>query len=222
MHRGLDAFCDALSVEKVCNDDDFFMMGGDSIAAAYVSYNLGINMRLIYNFPSPSKLQVALLKKEGSSSIDVGIDDIGSLKSDTCDLYSSKPCGTSSKPVFENNDKYPVTSKCLKVDSNTYATSKSVIPCDGCPWNSNSVPMLSIVVFKDWDIYLLIGSHSHKFVCVNAKRDNLWCTYYQKTRHTRGDAGNFMENHEHRVKNGVAMESSRGRMGSTLVFCMTS
>ena len=37
-----------------------------------------------------------------------------------------------------------------------------------------------------------------------------------------GDAGNFMENHEHRVKNGVAMESSRGRMGSTLVFCMTS
>lgn len=215
------AFCDALSVEKVCNDDDFFMMGGDSIAAAYVSYNLGINMRLIYNFPSPSKLQVALLKKEGSSSIDVGKDDIGSLKSDTCDLYSSKPCGTSSKPVFENNDKYLVTSKCLKVDSNTYATSKSVIPCDGCPWNSNSVPMLcsfsrcnkvmceveskmknichttwsiefprnksgfmrelwkvhmescvdasAIVVFKDWDIYLLIGSHSHKFVCVNAK-----------------------------------------------------
>ena len=210
------------------------MMGGDSIAAAHVSYILGINMRLIYNFPSPFKLLVALLSKEGSSSIDVGMDDnwelnleadkvgMGSLKPANHDLYSTKPRGKLLKPVFENDDDYQITSKCLKVDSNTYATSRSVKPCDGCPWNSNSVPMLCsfsrcnkvmcevdfemkitchtswsieflknrsgfmqelwkihmescvdaspIVVFKDRDVYLLIGSHSRKFVCINAKR----------------------------------------------------
>lgn len=209
-------------------------MGGDSIAAAHVSYILGINMRLIYNFPSPSKLLLALLSKEGSSSTDVGIDDswklnleadklcMGSLKFDTHDLYNSKPLGRLAKPISENDDDYQIASKCLKVDSNAYATSRSGKPCDGCPWNSNSIPMLCsfsrcnyvmckvdfemkitchttwsiefprnrngfmrelwkvhmescvdaspLVVFKDQDVYLLIGSHSHKFMCVNAKR----------------------------------------------------
>lgn len=210
------------------------MIGGDSVAAAYVSYNLGISMRLIYNFPSPSKLQMALLNKESSSSMDVGIDDnwelnlevdkahTGSSKPIAYDLYSSKHSRRSSKRVYENNETYPIECKCLKVDSNTYATSKIAIPCDGHPWGSNSVPMLCsfsrcnkvmcavkaemkgicyttwstefpknksgvmqelwkvhlescidaspVVVFKDGNIHLLIGSHSRKFVCVNAKR----------------------------------------------------
>lgn len=48
-------------VEKVSVDDDFFLMGGNSISAAYVSFKLGIHMKLLYTFPTPLRLQMALL-----------------------------------------------------------------------------------------------------------------------------------------------------------------
>ncbi|PWA62540.1 Acyl carrier protein-like protein [Artemisia annua] len=56
-----EAFCVALGVEKITNNDDFFAMGGDSISAAHASHKLGINMKLLYTFPTPLKLEMALL-----------------------------------------------------------------------------------------------------------------------------------------------------------------
>ncbi|XP_020598161.1 putative acyl-activating enzyme 19 [Phalaenopsis equestris] len=46
------------------DDDDFFMIGGNSISAAHVAYNLGIDMRLLYMFPSPFRILKALLDQK--------------------------------------------------------------------------------------------------------------------------------------------------------------
>ncbi|ANM69164.1 AMP-dependent synthetase and ligase family protein [Arabidopsis thaliana] len=59
------AVCDALLVKEVSDDDDFFAIGGDSLAAAHLSHSLGIDMRLIYQFRSPSRLLIYLSEKEG-------------------------------------------------------------------------------------------------------------------------------------------------------------
>ncbi|CAL9224780.1 unnamed protein product [Arabidopsis halleri] len=59
------AVCDALVVKEVLDDDDFFAIGGDSLAAAHLSHSLGIDMRLIYQFRSPSRLLICLSEKEG-------------------------------------------------------------------------------------------------------------------------------------------------------------
>lgn len=53
-------FCNVLMVEDIADDDDFFSMGGNSISAAQVAHKLQIDMRLLYSFPSPYKLQHAL------------------------------------------------------------------------------------------------------------------------------------------------------------------
>ncbi|KAL9303850.1 hypothetical protein ACSQ67_021113 [Phaseolus vulgaris] len=58
------AFHDALMIEKVCDDDDFFTMGGNSLSAAHVAYNLGIDLRFLYYYPSALKLCRALLQKK--------------------------------------------------------------------------------------------------------------------------------------------------------------
>lgn len=63
------AFSDALMVvDKIYLDDDFFEMGGNSLLAAHVSYNLGINMKDLYAFPTPLKLHKAIRYKKVSSS----------------------------------------------------------------------------------------------------------------------------------------------------------
>ncbi|TVU13049.1 hypothetical protein EJB05_46724, partial [Eragrostis curvula] len=50
------AFSDALLVDEVSEFDDFFALGGNSISAAHVAHKLEIDMRLIYIYPTPSKL----------------------------------------------------------------------------------------------------------------------------------------------------------------------
>ncbi|CAN6486605.1 unnamed protein product [Victoria cruziana] len=55
------AFCRALMAEEVMDDDDFFSLGGNSMAAAYLGHILGIDMRLVYRFPSPSKISKVML-----------------------------------------------------------------------------------------------------------------------------------------------------------------
>ncbi|XP_019701385.1 putative acyl-activating enzyme 19 isoform X3 [Elaeis guineensis] len=57
------AFCEALMIEEISDYGDFFMMGGNSISAAHAAHNLGIDMRLLYIFPSPHKLLNALLDR---------------------------------------------------------------------------------------------------------------------------------------------------------------
>ncbi|XP_051123700.1 putative acyl-activating enzyme 19 [Andrographis paniculata] len=68
---------DALMVEKVSSDDDFFVLGGNSISAAYVSFKLGIHMNLLYTHPTPRSLQMAL----ASSSLSGGIDSYSGVNS---------------------------------------------------------------------------------------------------------------------------------------------
>lgn len=60
LHIIREAFCKALMVEVVSDDDDFFSIGGDSISAAHAAYNIGIDMRLLYTCRSAKKLNVAL------------------------------------------------------------------------------------------------------------------------------------------------------------------
>lgn len=57
-------------VEKVSTDDNFFLMGGNSISAAYVSFKLGIHMKLLYTFPTPLRLQMALLSPKSHRETD--------------------------------------------------------------------------------------------------------------------------------------------------------
>lgn len=235
MNMFLQAFCDGLMVEEVSCDDDFFAMGGNSISAAHVSYNLGINMRLLYNFPTPSKLHAALLEKKESYCMEVRVDANSQLKPKKDSLVSDmaySPNPTSpvvpglksmkqpSKNPHQNNDDHTVASKRFKEDLDINISSACVKPSDGQPLSS-SISMLCsfsrcntviydencrsrkshqinrlakvprngkgssmhelwkvymescvdaspLVVVKQQDVYLFIGSHSHKFVCVNA------------------------------------------------------
>ncbi|XP_039129291.1 putative acyl-activating enzyme 19 isoform X1 [Dioscorea cayenensis subsp. rotundata] len=59
-----EAFSEALLVKEVKDQDDFFAMGGNSIAAAHAAHRLAIDMRLLYMFPSPEKLLNSLLNKK--------------------------------------------------------------------------------------------------------------------------------------------------------------
>ncbi|KAH8480748.1 hypothetical protein H0E87_030849 [Populus deltoides] len=229
------AFCDGLMVEEVSCDDDFFAMGGNSISAAHVSYNLGINMRLLYNFPTPSKLHAALLEKKESYRMEVRVDANSQLKPKKDSLVSDmayspnpttpvvpglKSMKQPSKNPHQNNDDHTVASKRFKEDLDINISSACVKPSDGQPLSS-SISMLCsfsrcntviydencrsrkshqinrlakvprngkgssmhelwkvymescvdaspLVVVKNPDVYLFIGSHSHKFVCVNA------------------------------------------------------
>lgn len=221
-------------VEEVCDEDDFFTIGGNSIAAAHVSHNLGINMKLLYAFPSPSKLQETLLQMEGSDNLKLKLDSfprtdlgVGKRKFELADSEASELLGIEGKKKSMRNisskngirDVYP---KHLKAGVDTASTSGDVVPRDVCPWifqaknmsfslsRCNRVMYESHHVWKDghqcsesasiqgnvksfiqrlwkvhmescvdaspllvaWDqeIYAFIGSHAHKFVCVNAKR----------------------------------------------------
>ncbi|KAI3826872.1 hypothetical protein L1987_00931 [Smallanthus sonchifolius] len=89
------AFCDALVVENINNNDDFFTMGGDSISAAHTCHKLGINMKLLYTFPTPLKLVTALLdpKIRVSTRLDMGASVGGPQLPKGTDLKTNKPHG---------------------------------------------------------------------------------------------------------------------------------
>ncbi|KAK2991840.1 hypothetical protein RJ640_025746 [Escallonia rubra] len=224
-----EIFCEVLMVEKVSSDDDFFAMGGDSIAAAHASHKLGIDMTLLYTFPSPLKLQ-KVLQKEGLGNRDSRVDADQpvlkmkapkesmplSLYSRAPDLYKSKPHGRSRTTRSSTADYHPL--KYMKMDS--CINSKGIGPGDVYAWKSISIPTACsfsrcnkvmpqqkyeakslcqawskeipgdkevcmrelwkvymescvdaspLVVCREGDISLFIGSHSHKFLCIDAK-----------------------------------------------------
>lgn len=216
-------------VEKVSDDDDFFMMGGNSIVAAHCCYTLGIDMRLLYMYRSPYKLQMALQEKDRPCNFDVRMDATEGVNSkgeenivrhfsDTkmlnfCDMPDQRS---------HNSEDYITSSKCLKVKSKLCRNSETVYLGDGYPWNSKKassritssfsrcnkvfnagedalmcqetwlpqvpkhrtasmteiwkvhlascVDASPLIVLKDQEMFLFIGSHSHKFLCINAKR----------------------------------------------------
>ncbi|TYI46602.1 hypothetical protein E1A91_D13G117600v1 [Gossypium mustelinum] len=227
------AICDALMVEDVSDDDDFFMIGGNSITAAHVSHNLGIDMRLLYTFSTPAKLVISLLEKNVLNNTKFGVNDIPEStiepdkvnrfsfpESETPDPLGSKLQGHLSLMPHERNDDQADQSKRLKVDLNKYYVLEPIDLFCGYPWNSAPmrdsfsfsrcnkvmheggqvvngtwqaqlvevsrtrtgymqelwkvnmeacVDASPLVVFNDSDIYLFIGSHSYKFLCINAK-----------------------------------------------------
>ncbi|XP_044482387.1 putative acyl-activating enzyme 19 isoform X3 [Mangifera indica] len=223
------AFADALMIKEVSDSDNFFSMGGDSIAAAHVAHCLGINMRMIYTFPTPSKLHIALLEKRASFNVDIEADancwvdqeaDIGnalnSIYSSNDDLLTRGLLMTS-----YNEDVNVIPLKRVKVDTNEDVSPKYTDQKDEFSWNVPSltvqcsfsrcnkvmyeekfrgthtcqvtcsvevprdrkgymkelwkvhlescVDASPIVILKDSDVYLFVGSHSHKFLCLNAK-----------------------------------------------------
>jgi acyl-CoA synthetase len=218
-------------VEKLCNDDDFFMMGGNSLSAAHVAYNLGIDLRFLYNYPTPFKLCMALLQKRGLCSLHNNLDKCLQLDADIQNnhlssshmensiplqsrmipkdnvdvLFPSKRLRRGSTDVTSGgNEPFPwhspsifsssSFSRCNKV---LYEGKTSVMDThQTTTWSVNAprgsrghmksfwkvdmescVDASPMVVSKGSDIYLFIGSHSHKFLCINARRykQNIVC-----------------------------------------------
>lgn len=215
-------------IEEVSDDDDFFSLGGNSIAAAHASHNLGISMKSLYDFPTPSKLQIILLEKQGLRSVDLHVSDALGMNSEANERKSSHVDKlsefqldglrrerrlTRTISLDSKNDK--LTSKRLKFSSEVYLTpegpwkSMSLLgPCSLSRCNrvmyedENSVkdvdqqslqldfsrdlkglmhevwkaPMEScidaspLLVVRDQEICVFIGSHSQRFVRFDAKR----------------------------------------------------
>ncbi|GAB2290267.1 hypothetical protein Dimus_024547 [Dionaea muscipula] len=147
-------FSDALGVAEVGSDDNFFMLGGDSIAAAHVAHDLGINMTILYMCPSPLLLEKAILEKEGGCLIysqleqerapkaDLGnaLDSLDSDISDpipkTSDIARLKEGGS---VLWIRDTKNLDGSKCLKVDLDNYLIMKDLKSIDLYAWRSESI-----------------------------------------------------------------------------------
>nr|VDD03471.1 unnamed protein product [Brassica rapa] len=123
------AVCDALMVKDVSDDDDFFAIGGDSLAAAHLSHSLGIDMRLIYQFRSPSKLVICMSEKKGKLREDMQHNTIQKPDHKTEIEDSNELVSRPSRMQCENS----VSAKRLKIDSDQFS-SKSMK--DKISWDS--------------------------------------------------------------------------------------
>lgn len=221
----IQAFSDALTVEKVSVDDDFFSMGGNSISAAYVSFKLGIHMKLIYTFPTPMRLQMALLSSRSSLGTDAYLGELRGVlltrETRISNSHWTKPRRILSLADSDSYDNYNPAKKIKTVSDTCIFSSKEQNPRDSV-WNpaavhtecsfsrcnksthggqydgncscdtvwSNNLPSdgkgfmrelwkvgldscvdaSPLLVCKERDIYLFIGAHSHKFVCLDGNR----------------------------------------------------
>lgn len=190
----MQAFCDALAVEIINNNDDFFTMGGDSISAAHTCHKLGINMKLLYTFPTPLKLVTALMDPKTKvptrlhTEVSVGGPQGTHLK-------TNKPHGRLlGEPDAENH--YP--HKVIKRDGDlnvSFAISRGNKIMYGENYDisklfqetrvgepkgsitklwkvhmESCVDASPLIVVRDDDMFVYIGSHSRKFVCIKASR----------------------------------------------------
>ncbi|XP_076922806.1 putative acyl-activating enzyme 19 [Bidens hawaiensis] len=187
-----EAFCDALAVENISNNDDFFTMGGDSISAAHTCHKLGINMKLLYTFPTPLKLVTALMDPKTKvptrlhTEVSVGGPQGTHLK-------TNKPHGRLlGEPDAENH--YP--HKVIKRDGDlnvSFAISRGNKIMSGENYDiskfyqetrvgepkgsitklwkvhmESCVDASPLIVVRDDEMFVYIGSHSRKFVCIKA------------------------------------------------------
>nr|XP_043608968.1 putative acyl-activating enzyme 19 [Erigeron canadensis] len=198
-----EAFCDSLMVEKVGDNDDFFAMGGDSVSAARTSHKLGINMKLLYTFPTPLELMIALLdpKLNLHNRVDIGtLGDIPSLSiiSNDSGLEANTQLRRLSSEIVEPGSDYHPR-KVFKLDSDLNVDDKSfaISRCNQVIAGKNSeikksiqatwlgakkglirelwkvhmgscVDASPLIVVRENDIFVYIGSHSHRFVCLEA------------------------------------------------------
>ncbi|KAK4752388.1 hypothetical protein SAY87_021186 [Trapa incisa] len=139
------AFLDALMVEEVSDEDDFFAIGGDSIAAAHVSFNLRINMRLLYDFPSPYKLYNAILQRLGSHFDNLKDDGTLKINFESGKRKFSVNYEASEVPSLEEVERSVKTSaknvnddsrKRLKAGGKRSSTPDSTSQQDSYPWVS--------------------------------------------------------------------------------------
>lgn len=215
-------FSHALMVEKIAVDDNFFDMGGNSMSAAYVSFKLGIHMKLLYTFPTPLKLQMALLSSNNALRINsdsgVGLSELhgdmflsnykvsrypgsnpharllwsdsdGDTDNPSKHLKATKEGSPSDDGFWNLNPPVHTTcsfSRCNKgshggnLEGNClcYSSWSNMLAKDKKGflqelWKAcidSCVDASPLVVFLGNDVRLFIGSHSHKFVCLDAKR----------------------------------------------------
>lgn len=212
-------------VEELRNDDDFFNMGGNSLTAAHVAHSLGTDMRLLYYYPSPFKLCMALLKERGSCTLHKDLNTCSKFIADTQKFISShlsenayslhEPMGISDRdstssfpfkrlrrdhtmdfittggdgsiPWFSSSMILSCSvSRCNKV---LFRQQHGIINKHQTTWSvqvarserahmknlwkvnmESCVDASPMVVFRSSEIYLFIGSHSYKFLCINARR----------------------------------------------------
>ena len=84
------AFCDTLQREEISENDDFFMMGGNSISAAHAAHKLGIDMRLLYAFPTPFKLLNGVLDQKNSHGILSNYSPVSAKRAKILDVMQPK------------------------------------------------------------------------------------------------------------------------------------
>lgn len=214
-------------VEKVSVDDDFFVMGGNSISAAYVSFKLGIHMKFLYTFPTPTRLQMALsspscyletgtdwavdsrrpegglLPRESRISSTL-VDETHKIllqaesdrgiynpskksKTEANSCFSEKqsptnslwnPTAAQTECSFSRCNKSVHGRQCDRSFSCNNNVWSNIIPGDGKGlmrelWKvdmSSCVDASPLVVSRGSNIYLFIGSHSHKFLCIDGRR----------------------------------------------------
>ncbi|XP_073274045.1 putative acyl-activating enzyme 19 isoform X2 [Primulina huaijiensis] len=225
-------FSDALMVEKIAVDDNFFDMGGNSMSAAYASFKLGIHMKLLYTFPTPLKLQMALLSSNDALRInaDSGLglselhgdmllsnyrvsgypgskprarllwsDSDGDSDNPSKHLKATKEGSPSDDDFWNLNP--PVHTSCSfsRCNKGSHGGNREGNCLCYLYWSNmllkdrkgflqelwkacidSCVDASPLVVFLGNDVRLFIGSHSHKFVCLDAKSGNLcWETKLQ-------------------------------------------
>ncbi|CAA7406577.1 unnamed protein product [Spirodela intermedia] len=210
------AFCDALLIEKVEDNDDFFALGGNSILAALLSHRLGIDMRLVYSFPSPASLVDALLGRKAARQVgfhdgvfqgkrlklntvsgEVGVDhsrilakpgdELGSLRMDSVMQSNRRNATTGDESLWFSRLHLPKLcsfSRCNRFihgegpqanEVQKYCTMTEIprsrtwdmreiwkVPLGSC------VDASPLVVLKNFEILIFIGSHSHIFFCLDA------------------------------------------------------
>ncbi|KAK1413394.1 hypothetical protein QVD17_35166 [Tagetes erecta] len=196
-----EAFCDALLAENINNHDDFFTMGGDSISAAHTCHKLGINMKLLYTFPTPLKLVTALLdpKIRVPAGVDMEVFGGGLQLPKGTLLKTSKPHGRLSSELSElDAENHP--HKVIKLDGDLNVDNIASLAISrgnkvmfgknhnlgksfqetwhGEPKGSirklwkvhmeSCVDASPLIVVRENDMFVYIGSHSHKFVCIKA------------------------------------------------------
>ncbi|CAA6669612.1 unnamed protein product [Spirodela intermedia] len=187
------AFCDALLIEKVEDNDDFFALGG-------------IDMRLVYSFPSPASLVDALLGRKAARQVGFhdGVfqgkrlklntvsgklpgDELGSLRMDSVMQSNRRNATTGDESLWFSRLHLPKLcsfSRCNRFihgegpqanEVQKYCTMTEIprsrtwdmreiwkVPLGSC------VDASPLVVLKNFEILIFIGSHSHIFFCLDA------------------------------------------------------
>ncbi|KAK1401403.1 putative acyl-activating enzyme 19 [Heracleum sosnowskyi] len=151
LHVIKKAFCNALMVEVVSDDDDFFSMGGDSISAAHAAYNIGIDMRLLYTCRSAKNLNMALSEQAvfrknndivgANAKADILVQERNTLlPADTDQLYLDRS-ELLEKSLTIHCNKYTENPPLDGLQMDSYIHPSSVSPRNLDLWTSSSVWM---------------------------------------------------------------------------------